>query len=176
MKRERKPFINDSWDLLIVWFFGIFLFLSFAIPVWAIFFADGGNDESVESLAVLQEMLAEEEDLCYPDLESVGIEAKYFFPLKRGYSITGYGEDDAVFFIAGERKFLGGIGRKPTEYYGDVGLKVEEEPVDSQNQMIRVIFFIDGYRYTVTGQAENGEITEELREQTLAVAKNIIDQ
>ena len=176
MKKERKPLINDSWDLLIVWFFGIFLFLSFAIPVWAIFFTDGANDESVESLAVLQEMLAEEEDLCYPDLESVGIEAKYFFPLKRGYSITGYGEDDAVFFIAGERKFLGGVTVKPTEYCNDVGLEIAEEAVDSKKQKLVTTFFVDGYRYTVTGQAENGEITEELREQTLAVAKNIIDQ
>lgn len=174
MKKERKPLINDTFDLLAACFLGIFLFLSFVIPVYAIFFADGGGAESVESLAVLQEMLAEEEDLRYPALESVGIEAKHFYPLKRGYSITGYGEDDAVFFIDGERKFLGGVTVKPTEYCNDVGLKVQEESVDSRNQMIRVIFFIDGYRYTVTGLTENGEITEALREQTLAVAQNVI--
>ena len=174
MKKERKPLINDTFDLIAAWFLGIFLFLSFAIPVWAIFFTDGANDENVESLAVLQEMLAEEEDLRYPALKSVGIEAEYFYPLKRGYSITGYGEDDTVFFVNGERKFLGGVTVTPTEYCNDVGVEVAEEAVDSQKQKLVITFFIDGYRYTVTGQPQNGEITEALRQQTLAVAQNII--
>ncbi|MBQ3104038.1 MAG: hypothetical protein IJC58_07115 [Oscillospiraceae bacterium] len=136
MKKERKPLINDTFDWFAALFLGIFLLWFITILLFPIFFRNGGNAESVESLAVLQEMLAEEEDLRYPALKSVGIEAEYFYPLKRGYSITGYGEDDTVFFVNGERKFLGGVTVTPTEYCNDVGVEVAEEAVDSKKQKL----------------------------------------
>ena len=65
MKKERKPLINDTFDWFAALFLGIFLLWFITILLFPILFRNGGNAESVESLAVLQEMLAEVGENCY---------------------------------------------------------------------------------------------------------------
>ena len=68
MKKERKPLINDTFDWFGALFLGIFLLWFITILLFPILFRNGGGAESVESLAVLQEMLLREEGVPFlPD-------------------------------------------------------------------------------------------------------------
>jgi len=196
MKKERKPLINDTFDWFAALFLGIFLLWFIAILLLPIFFRNGGNDGWTENIDELREIFAEEEDLRYPDLEALGAkDVGAYYEYKKGnpalpYTASGTFETadgEVTLRVKAQKPPVGGAVLLPNETIGGVMARVVEKEPKEQTEVVpseekdetaykwlEVTFFIDGYRYTVTGQTQNGEITEALRQQTLAVAQNII--
>ena len=196
MKRERKPLINDTLDFIIVLFLTMFLILSFAIPVWAIFWGGRPVPDGAESLEELQAVFAQEEALRYPRPEELGADTVDWIYLSRdGEPTLPYearwhveNEDGIVYISVSAKRKSGAALLRANETVGETKVRIIEEKekqrseaVPSQEEeepfkWLDATFFVDGYRYTVHGQTETGEITEELREMVLAAAQNIIEQ
>ncbi len=193
-KTLKKSFYYASYSVVMLAAMAILLIM-IAIPVAMIFIGERHVPSGAESLEELQAVFSQEEALRYPRPEELGATTVHWQYLTQEgeptlpYSARWHVEsDDGIVMSVSADKKSGAALLRANETVGETKVRLAEEEekqraeaVPSQEEeapfkWLEATFFVDGYRYTVHGQTETGEITEELREMVLAAAQHIIDQ